>query len=286
MQDREKQFIQTLKRGNATYGIGDDGVVLGDYVIATDAFFEGIHFKREWGSLEIFIEKCFLVNLSDIYAMNAIPKYLLLTLCIPRDMKASKHLATIFSTMALKYGVKIIGGDTIVGEKLHFSLTLLGKKSKKVLYRRGIKPKDYLAYLKPKSVLNYSKKQAFGKNIKYLKEALLFGVYPKDSRLAMPLLYPKMILALNAIARAGMDISDGIFIELSRLARINKIGFIFLLKKSNWFYSPEEYQMLYAFSPHKLPKAKRLANQYRHQLIVFARVKRGSYKLVKKNWHR
>ncbi len=286
MQDREKQFIQTLKRGNATYGVGDDGVVLGNYVIATDAFFEGIHFKREWGSLEILIEKCFLVNLSDIYAMNAIPKYLLLTLCVPKDIKDVKYLAKIFSAMALKYGLKIIGGDTIVGEKLHFSLTLLGQKGKKGLYRCGIKPNDYLAYLNPKSILNHSKKQVFGKNVLHLKRALLFGIYPKDSRFAMPLLYPKMILALNVIARAGMDISDGIFIELSRLAKINKIGFTFLLKKSNWFYSPEEYQMLYAFSPYKLSKAKRLANQYRHQLVVFARAKRGSYKLVKKNWHR
>ncbi|WP_104722114.1 thiamine-phosphate kinase [Helicobacter mesocricetorum] len=285
MQDREKQFIQTLKKESATYGIGDDGVVLGDFVIATDAFFEGIHFKREWGSLEILIEKCFLVNLSDIYAMNAIPKYLLLTLCIPKDMKSTKDIARIFSAMALKYGIKIIGGDTIIGEKLHFSLTLLGQKRKKVLYRYGIKPKDYLAYLSPKSVLKSSKKQAFGKNISYLKRALLFGTYPKDSRFAMPLLYPKMILALNAIARAGMDISDGIFIELSRLAKINKIGFKFLLQQSNWFYSPEEYQMLYAFSPRKLSKAKRLANQYRYELIVFARAKRGSYQLIKKNWH-
>ena len=51
MQDREKAFIKTLAQSKSTFGIGDDGVLLGDFVVANDAFFEGVHFKREWGSL-------------------------------------------------------------------------------------------------------------------------------------------------------------------------------------------------------------------------------------------
>ena len=105
MQDREKQFIQALQKGKATYGIGDDGVVLNDFVLASDAFFEDVHFRRCWGNLESIVEKCLLVNLSDIYAMNAIPKYFLLTLCMPRDFKNPKMLADIFSKFAKKYGV-------------------------------------------------------------------------------------------------------------------------------------------------------------------------------------
>ena len=66
MQDREKAFIKTLAQSKSTFGIGDDGVLLGDFVVANDAFFEGVHFKREWGSLESLIQKSFLVNLSDI----------------------------------------------------------------------------------------------------------------------------------------------------------------------------------------------------------------------------
>ena len=45
MRDREKVFIEELTQSKTSFGIGDDGVVLGDFVVANDAFFEGIHFK-------------------------------------------------------------------------------------------------------------------------------------------------------------------------------------------------------------------------------------------------
>ena len=139
MQDREKAFIKTLAQSKSTFGIGDDGVLLGDFVVANDAFFEGVHFKREWGSLESLIQKSFLVNLSDIYAMNAIPKYALLTICIPKDFKEARELARGFSRVAEKFGVKIVGGDTIVGEKLQIALTILGEKQKKNLFGKRFK---------------------------------------------------------------------------------------------------------------------------------------------------
>lgn len=285
MRDREKVFIEELSQSRAGFGIGDDGVVLGDFVVANDAFFEGIHFKQEWGSLDRLIKKAFLVNLSDIYAMNSIPRYVLLTLCIPKDFKEAKKLARIFNLMAENFGVKIVGGDTIVGEKLHFSLTILGQKGKKTLFRKPIQKGDFLAYLSPRSPLNLSNKQAFGKNLKNLKSALRFNQVIKNTRFDSPILYPKMILALNKVAKAGMDISDGIFAELARLAKLNNVDFKFVKPKGEWFYSPEEYQMLYALSAKKLKKAQNLAGKFRHNLVVFARAKRGKYKKLKKNWH-
>ena len=139
MRDREKVFIEELTQSKTSFGIGDDGVVLGDFVVANDAFFEGIHFKREWGSLDRIFRKAFLVNLSDIYAMNAIPQFALLTLCLPRHFKEVTRLAQIIGECAKKHKIQIIGGDTLVGEKLHFSLTILGQRGHKTLLRKGIK---------------------------------------------------------------------------------------------------------------------------------------------------
>lgn len=59
MRDREKAFIGALKQSGATFGIGDDGVQIGAYIIANDAFFEDIHFKLAWTDLESLVEKCF-----------------------------------------------------------------------------------------------------------------------------------------------------------------------------------------------------------------------------------
>ncbi|MCH5322794.1 MAG: thiamine-phosphate kinase [Helicobacter sp.] len=284
MRDREKAFIQALKASGETYGIGDDGVVLGDFVIASDMFFEGIHFKREWGSLETLIEKCFCVNCSDIYAMNAIPKYAIINLSFPKDFFMPASLAQIFAKIAKKYQIKIIGGDTCVGERLHISLTLLALRGKKTLWRKGIKKGDWLCTLTPNTAL-IPKNQRLGKVKNQLKNALRYNHTSKQSRFMTPLLLPQMIFTLNRIARAGMDISDGIALELSRLATLNKIDFKIHLKKGDWFDSPEEYQMLYAFSPKLIKKAQNLARKYRHKLIIFGRAKRGIYKTKQRNHH-
>lgn len=295
MQDREKTFICSLIKSGATDGIGDDGVLVTSdsvkfgYVVASDAFFEDVHFKYTWGSLESLVEKCFIANLSDIYAMNAIPYFCLLTLVIPKDFKEVSRLARIIANCTLKHGVKIIGGDTITGDKLHFSLTLLGRAQKgKILTRKGIKKGDILGYVSPSSVLTYFNTQAFGKNIKTLKMALRFCKSRKiqsNTRFMKPILYPKMLLELNSIARAGMDISDGIFMELTRLSNLNRLGFKIFKVKGDWFYSPEEYQMLYAVPIRKLRKMQNFAKKNRHKFTPFAKVVRGRFTEFKRNWH-
>ncbi|TLD85221.1 thiamine-phosphate kinase [Helicobacter sp. MIT 11-5569] len=288
MRDREKAFIHSLKQSGATFGIGDDGVEIDNYVVASDAFFEDVHFKRVWGDLSDIVEKCFLVNLSDIYAMHAIPRFVLLTLTLPKEFKGVANLAKIIGECALKYSVKIIGGDTITADKLHFSLTVLGEKQGRILTRKGIKKGDILGYISPKSILTGLKTQSFGRNAKMLKNALRFNKHKKiqnNTRFAKPLLYPKMLFELNRIARAGMDISDGIFMELPRLSRLNRLGFKMLKVKGDWLYSPEEYQMLYAIPKNKLKKMQNLAFKHRHFFIPFAKSVRGRFKETKKNWH-
>lgn len=288
MKDREKAFIGALKQSGATFKIGDDGVEIDDYVLASDAFFEDVHFKFAWGDLEDIIEKCFLVNLSDVYAMHAVPHFCLLTLALPRKFKEVGKIAKIIGDCALKYEIKIIGGDTIVADKLHFSLTILGKRQGGILTRKGIKRGDILGYIAPRSVLVFVKQQGFGKNLYHLQNALRFHKntkIPKMTRFAKPLLYPKMLLELNPIARAGMDISDGIFMELVRLSHLNRLGFKLFRAKGDWLYSPEEYQMLYAVPKNKLKKMQNIALKYRHCFIPFARAVRGRYKENRKNWH-
>ncbi|TLD86728.1 thiamine-phosphate kinase [Helicobacter sp. MIT 05-5294] len=289
MRDREKAFISALKQSGATFGIGDDGVLLDSYVIANDAFFEEVHFKLAWADLESLVEKCFLVNLSDIYAMNAIPRFALLSLCIPACFQEVTRLAQIIGESAKKHQLQIIGGDTLVGEKLHFSLTLLGQERRKTLYRSGIKRGNLLGYISPKGALNHAKAQSFGRNLQTLKTCLRFYAnkrIPKFSRFAKPLLYPDMLFSLNQIAKAGMDISDGIFMELSRLSAINRLGFRIFKPKGAWFFSPEEYQMLYAVDSRNLKKMRNFALKFRHQFVPFAVAIRGKYRAKKQNWHR
>lgn len=285
MKDSERLFIKSLEDTRATLGLGDDCFVFNDYVIASDSFFEDVHFKIKWCNLYDIIEKAFLVNLSDIYATNATPVYAMLNISIPHNFRQIKELSNIIGSIALKHGVRIIGGDTIKDSKLQISLTLIGKLQKKPLLRWRIKRGDYMAYTSPFSALTKAKAQKFGKNISALKMALRYNYVKHNSRFSKPLLYPRMIFEINKIANAGMDISDGIFMDLQRLSSKNNVSFRFCKAIFEWFYSPEEYQMLYAISPKKLAKARNIAKKHRHKLEIFARVKIGRYTSKKRNWH-
>ena len=66
--------------------IGDDGAVIDGYVYSKDAFFENVHFKKEWLSYKQIAKKAMLVNLSDAIAMNSLPRYALLSVAMPKSM--------------------------------------------------------------------------------------------------------------------------------------------------------------------------------------------------------
>ena len=79
--NKEEYFIKQFS--NSKF-IGDDGAVVGNTVYSMDAFFENIHFKTQWFSLEQIAYKAMIVNISDAIVMNAIPKYALLSVAIPK----------------------------------------------------------------------------------------------------------------------------------------------------------------------------------------------------------
>ena len=69
----ENYFISQFKNAH----IGDDGALIDDTVYSKDAFFEDVHFKKEWMNHYQIASKAMMVNISDAIAMNAKPKYAL-----------------------------------------------------------------------------------------------------------------------------------------------------------------------------------------------------------------
>ncbi|WP_228661699.1 AIR synthase related protein, partial [Campylobacter coli] len=65
---------------------GDDGAIIDKWCLSKDLFFENVHFKREWLTLEQIATKAMLVNISDAIVMNAKPKYALLGLALPNSL--------------------------------------------------------------------------------------------------------------------------------------------------------------------------------------------------------
>ncbi|MGP1450630.1 MAG: thiamine-phosphate kinase [Wolinella sp.] len=269
MSERETIFISALEASGATSGIGDDGVEIGGLVYAMDSFCEGVHFRREWLSLEQIAYKALAINVSDLYAMNATPTHALLSVAIPPNFSShdTRIFARAISNCAREFSVRIIGGDTIVAPLLSLNYTLFGKASKKTLTRKGIKKGDLLAYT---GILGDSKRG--------LGILMRGGRIANHSRFVRPILRRGLIRDLAPFVRAGMDISDGLFFELSRLSKINSIGFRFFKKIDQRIgTSGEEYEMLFAFSVRHLARVKNLAKKHRVRLNIFARAVHGRY---------
>jgi thiamine-monophosphate kinase len=133
-------------------GIGDDAAVLeygtGKVVVSTDLLAEGIHFNLVYTPLKHLGYKSAVVNFSDIYAMNARPKQLLVSLAISRKFTISM-MEEIYSGIRLaceEYGVDLVGGDTTSSMTgLIVSCTAIGEgKEKDLTYRNGAETNDLI----------------------------------------------------------------------------------------------------------------------------------------------
>ena len=134
-------------------GIGDDCAVFQPsaellQVSTTDMLAELVHFDLLTTPLKHLGSKAISVNVSDICAMNAIPRYALIALAIPPSFSVAmiEELYTGMSLAAKQYGIAIAGGDTSSSRSgLVLSVTMIGEASPEQLtYRSGAKPGELL----------------------------------------------------------------------------------------------------------------------------------------------
>ncbi|WP_373030908.1 thiamine-phosphate kinase [Sulfurovum sp.] len=270
--DKEQYLINKL---SSKY-IGDDAAVIGDTLYSMDAFFEDTHFKREWMSIAQIGRKAMLINLSDAIAMNAQPKFALITVSIPKDMTEAQidELTLSLERTAKEYGCEIIGGDTIGGDKLHLSITIISKSDKPLL-RTGLKEGDLLAYT---GTLGESKKDL---------DALYRGEkIAGNSRFFEPTLRAEFIARSRDYLHTGMDISDGLYCDTNKLLDINKYGFDSFEEIDDTVgLSGEEYEMLVSFAPEYYGEVMQISEETNTPLTVFAKVARNSDRYQCKSHH-
>ena len=141
-----------IARAETQQGIGDDAAVLnygGDPVIVTtDLLIEGIHFDLMYHPLKHLGYKAVVVNLSDICAMNAIPKHITVSIAISNrfSLEAIDELYEGIRIACEAYEVDLIGGDTSSSPRgLTISVTAIGSIAKeKITYRSGARPGDII----------------------------------------------------------------------------------------------------------------------------------------------
>ena len=142
----------TTNQPSTKKGIGDDAAVLNfgtkRTLITTDLLLEGVHFNLEYVPLKHLGYKAAVVNFSDIYAMNATPTQITVSLGISKRFSV-EDLEELYSGIRLaceRYNVDLVGGDTSASMTgLTISITCLGTAAAKdIVYRNGAKPNDLI----------------------------------------------------------------------------------------------------------------------------------------------
>lgn len=141
-----------LLNASSKLGVGDDAAVIDNgafqTVISTDMLVEGIHFDLMYTPLKHLGYKSVVVNLSDIYAMNAKPQQVTVSIALSNrfSVEALDEFYEGIYAACDHYGVDLIGGDTTSSNKgLVISVTAIGQgETDKLVYRNGAKVGDLI----------------------------------------------------------------------------------------------------------------------------------------------
>ena len=229
-------------------GVGDDCAVIaptdGEVTLATtDLLMEGVHFDLIYTPLKHLGYKAVVVNLSDLYAMNATPRQLTVSLAIGKRFQV-EDIDALYEGMRLaceKYGVDIVGGDTTASMTgLAISITAVGTaKREDIVYRSGAKETDLIcvsgnlgaAYMglqlleREKAVYLQQMKESGNNDMpfepdfagrEYLLERQLKPEPRKD--------IPEQLRQAGIRPTSMMDISDGLSSELLHICHESQCG--------------------------------------------------------------
>lgn len=239
-------LIKTLTKGfsrvneSTMYGVGDDAAVVSisdkeAHIISTDMLVEGIHFNLMYTPLLHLGYKSVVVNLSDIYAMNATPKQITVSLAVSSrfPLEALEELYRGIKKACDFYQVDLIGGDTTSSlTGLMISITAIGiAEQDKISYRNGAKEHDLIvvsgdlggAYMGLQLLEREKEVFKTNPNIQpdldghdYLLERQLKPEARRD--------VIQMLKELEVLPTSMIDISDGLASELFHLTSSSELG--------------------------------------------------------------
>lgn len=141
-----------IKNESTKKGVGDDCAVMHygntEVLVSTDLLIEGVHFDLTYVPLKHLGYKSAVVNFSDLYAMNAQPRQITVSLGISKRFTV-EHMEALYSGIRLAceiYGVDLVGGDTTTSRSgLVISITCIGDAPKdKIAYRDGARDTDLI----------------------------------------------------------------------------------------------------------------------------------------------
>ena len=229
-----------IQQKSTVKGIGDDAAVIScnsekEMVVTTDFLLEGVHFDLSYMPLKHLGYKAVIVNLSDIYAMNAEPTQITVSIAVSNrfPVEALEELYAGIEAAANVYKIDVVGGDTTSSTTgLIISITAIGTVKKgEAVYRSGAKENDLLvvtgdlgaAYMglqvleREKEVFKVNpNSQPDLEPYSYLVERQLKPEARKD--------VSKLLEELEIKPTSMIDISDGLSSEIIHICKSSNVG--------------------------------------------------------------
>ncbi|OBQ57213.1 thiamine-phosphate kinase [Tamlana sp. s12] len=228
-----------IKQTSTIKGIGDDAAVLNfdnkRVVVSTDLLVEGVHFDLSYAPLKHLGYKSVVVNLSDIYAMNAKATQITVSIAVSNrfPLEALEALYDGIETAASIYNVDVIGGDTTSSTSgLLISVTAIGEvEAEQEVYRSGAKPNDLL-------VVSGDLGAAYMGLQVLEREKEVYKVNPNNQPDLEPYTYiierqlkpearkdiPKLLSELGVKPSSMIDVSDGLSSEIIHICKQSDVG--------------------------------------------------------------
>ena len=228
-----------IKHKSTVKGIGDDAAVL-DFkskkiVVTTDLLIENVHFDLSYVPLKHLGYKAIMVNLSDVFAMNANATQVTVSIAVSNrfPLEALEDLYAGIETAAKIYNIDVVGGDTTSSTTgLIISVTAIGELNEEdIVYRNGAKPNDLLvvtgdlgaAYM-GLQVLE-REKEVFKVNPQNQPDLDLYSyIIERQLKPEARQDIVKLLKDLDVKPTSMIDISDGLSSEIIHLCKQSKVG--------------------------------------------------------------
>ncbi len=226
----QKYFTRSTP--SAELGVGDDAALLRvsdgkELAISTDMLVSGTHFFPDADPFQLGY-KTLAVNLSDLAAMGAVPRWAMLSLSLPTvDEEWLHRFSAGFFTLADDNGVELIGGDTTRGP-LNLCVTIMGEVPRgKALRRDGAQVGDdiWVSGKLGQAALGLAHLQGKFKFYGEVRDECLKALHQPQPRVSLGLaLRGRFDKLTTGIANSAIDISDGLLADLGHILERSHVG--------------------------------------------------------------
>jgi thiamine-monophosphate kinase len=235
-----------IQNASTILGVGDDAAVIDHFgkqtVITTDLLIEGVHFDLMYTPLKHLGYKSVVVNLSDIYAMNAIPTQIVVGIGFSNrfSVEALDEIYEGVYAACSNYGVDLVGGDTTSSQKgLIISVTAIGEVTPDKYVKRSTAKKGDLLCVSGDLGAAYIGLLFLEREKKIFMESP--GVQPDledESYVIGRLLKPEarkdivdFLSKADIMPTSMMDISDGLSSEILHICKDGNLGCVLYEEK-------------------------------------------------------